>query len=81
MDANIAQPYRIWFYLIVALHSVDECLVCHNLCVSIEEGLETVIGLSELLLGDLWKQGHIEQWFSTSSRSMIYSVFEPRTTI
>ena len=48
------------WYLIVALHSVDECLICHNLCVSIEESLETILGLLKLLLGYLWKQGQTE---------------------
>lgn len=43
-------------YLGVALHGVDECLVSHNLCVSVEEGLETVLGLLQLLLGDLGRQ-------------------------
>lgn len=43
-------------YLIVALHSVDKCLVSHNLCVSVEEGLETILGLLELLLGYLWRE-------------------------
>lgn len=40
-------------YLIVALHSVDKSLVSHDLCVSVEEGLETILGLLKLLLGDL----------------------------
>ena len=48
------------WYLIVALHSIDECLISNNLCVSIEEGLETILGLLKLLLGYLWKQG--KQW-------------------
>lgn len=48
------------WYLIVALHSVDECLISHNLRVSIEEGLETILGLLKLLLGYLWKQGQTE---------------------
>lgn len=48
------------WYLIVALHSVDECLISHNLCVSVEEGLETVLGLPKLLLGYLWEQGQTE---------------------
>lgn len=40
-------------YLIVALHGVDKSLISHDLCVSIEEGLETILGLLELLLGNL----------------------------
>lgn len=49
---------RVWcdFYLTVALHSIDERFISHNLCLSIEEGLETILGLLKLLLGDLWKQ-------------------------
>lgn len=43
-------------HLIVALHSIDERLISHNLCVSIEEGLKTILGLLKLLLGYLWKQ-------------------------
>ena len=43
------------WYLVVALHSVDESLVSHNLCVSVEEGLETILGLLKLLLSYLWK--------------------------
>lgn len=47
-----------WFgagclYLIVALHSVDKSLISHDLCVSVEEGLETILGLLKLLLGNL----------------------------
>lgn len=45
------------WYLVVALHSIDERLISHNLCVSVEEGLETILGLLKLLLGYLWKQG------------------------
>lgn len=40
-------------YLIVALHSVDKSLISHDLCVSVEEGLETILGLLKLLLGNL----------------------------
>lgn len=50
----------VCWYLIVALHSIDECLISHNLCVSVEEGLETILGLLKLLLGYLWKQGQTE---------------------
>lgn len=44
------------FYLIVALHCINERLICHNLCVSVEKGLETILGLLKLLLGYLWKE-------------------------
>lgn len=40
-------------YLIVALHSVDKSLISHDLCVSVKKGLETILGLLELLLGNL----------------------------
>lgn len=50
----------VCWYLIVALHSIDKCLISHNLCVSIEEGLETILGLLELLLGYLWRQRQTE---------------------
>lgn len=40
-------------YLIVALHSIDKSLISHDLCVSVEEGLETILGLLELLLCNL----------------------------
>lgn len=43
-------------YLGVALHGVDERLISHDLRVSVEEGLETVLGLLQLLLGDLGRQ-------------------------
>lgn len=43
-------------YLGVALHGVDERLVGHDLRVSVEEGLESVLGLLQLLLGDLQRQ-------------------------
>lgn len=50
-----------WFragrlYLIVALHSVDKSLISHDLCVSVEEGLEAILGLLKLLLGNLWDE-------------------------
>lgn len=44
-------------YLRVTLHSVDECFISYNLCVSIEKGLEAILGLLKLLLGYLWRQG------------------------
>lgn len=37
-------------YLIVALDSVYKCLICHDLCFSIEKGLETIFDCLELLL-------------------------------
>lgn len=43
-------------YLVVALHGVNESLVSHNLCVSIQEALETVLGLLKLLLRYLRKE-------------------------
>lgn len=46
-------------YLIVALHSVDKSLISHDLCVSVEEGLETILGLLELLLGNLRDEGNV----------------------
>lgn len=55
----------VWWYLIVALHSIDKCLISHNLCVSIEERLETILGLLKLLLGYLWRHMQTED---TSAR-------------
>lgn len=48
-------------YLGVALHGVDERLISHNLRVSVEEGLETVLGLLQLLLGDLEEEKQREK--------------------
>lgn len=49
------------FYLVVALHSVDERLVSHDLCVSVEEGLEPILGLLKLLLRYLWKHRKMQK--------------------
>lgn len=49
-------------YLRVTLHRIDECFISYNLSLSIEKGLEAVLGLLKLLLGYLRKQrkGKIE---------------------
>lgn len=40
-------------HIVVALDSIDESLVGHNLCFSIEESLETLFDGLQLLLTDL----------------------------
>ena len=43
-------------YLVVALDSVDEGLICHDLGVSFQEGLETVLHCLQLLLCGLCRE-------------------------
>jgi len=42
-----------WIHLKIALNSVNEGLICHNLCVSFEKRLKAVLSGLQLLLGDL----------------------------
>lgn len=53
LTGDCAAMVMVNWYLIVTLHSIDECFISHNLCVSIEEGLEAILGLLKLLLGYL----------------------------
>ncbi|TNN84378.1 hypothetical protein EYF80_005371 [Liparis tanakae] len=59
--------------LVVALHSIDERLIRHNLRISIEEGLETVLGLLKLLLErrDVICYMRLHRFFSRSSFSSL----------
>lgn len=40
-------------HIVVTLHGVDEGLVCHDLGVSIEESLKTLLDGLQMLLADL----------------------------
>lgn len=40
-------------YLIVTLHSIHECLIRHDLSLSVKEGLEAILHCLKLLFTDL----------------------------
>lgn len=40
-------------HLVIALDGIDECLICHDLRLSIQEGLEAILYYLKLLFADL----------------------------